>query len=75
MADDRLFLKCNICGDMLFLGKQFGFGPFYNEFPLEERLNAFFKSHCHEDADTDRFNGDYSIAYETDSEKERRCVM
>ncbi len=78
MADDRIFLKCNICGDTLFLGKQFGFSAFYwrnyglmngdkNSPSLEDRLNKFYEDHYHPEAGMDkRWNGDYSIAYENE---------
>ena len=29
MADDRIYMQCNICGKKLYLGKQFGSGAFY----------------------------------------------
>lgn len=80
MADDRIYLKCNICGETLFLGKQFGCEPYYwlnygkingdiNSPSLEERLNDFYEKHVHLDGDYERWNGNYSIAYESDIEE------
>lgn len=80
MADDRIYLKCNICGETLFLGKQFGYSPFFwlnygklrgniSSPSLEERLNEFYEKHDHEIdeyGDYERWNGNYSIAYESD---------
>lgn len=69
MADDRLYLQCNICGGKFYLGKQFAWGAFHLdkwEVPFEERLNTFYEAHEHDDADVCRWNGNYSIIYETD---------
>ena len=75
MADDRIYIKCNVCGETLYLGKQFGAEPFYwenygngdkNSPSLEDRLNAFYEKHVHLLEGSKRFYGDYSIEYETD---------
>ena len=29
MADDRIYMQCNICGKKLYMGEQFAWGPFY----------------------------------------------
>ena len=81
MADDRVYLQCNICGKKLFLGKQLGWSAFYwqnyglingdKKSPsLEYRLNKFFEDHFHPDADTEHWNGNYSIVYEIDNNGE-----
>ena len=77
MANDRIYLKCNICGKTLFLGKQYGYGSFlwlnYDKIngdisspSLEERLNDFYDEHGHPDSDSEKWNGNYSIEYESD---------
>ena len=81
MANDRIYLQCNICGKKLFLGKQFAWGSFYwenygklngdeNSPPLEDRLNEFFTEHHHPEADVCKWNGNYSIVYEIDNSGE-----
>jgi len=80
MADDRIYIKCNICGGKLFLGKQFGFGAFYwqnygkmngdeEAHPLEDRLNKFFEYHVHPEysPENEHWNGDFCIDYEWDN--------
>lgn len=75
MADDRIYLQCNICGDKFFLGKQFAWDAFYLEdyhYELHhdktfiERLNEFYEAHNHIGEDVCRYNGNYSIVYESD---------
>ena len=70
MADDRLYLQCNICGEKLYLGKQFGWCPFYYDSygkqSLEDRLNDFYSRHSHF-ADVCKWYGNYSIVYESDN--------
>lgn len=80
MADDRIYIKCNICGGKLFLGKRFGFGAFYwqnygkmngdeEAHPLEDRLNKFFEYHVHPEysPENEHWNGDFCIDYEWDN--------
>lgn len=69
MANNRLYLKCNACGGMLFLGKSFAAGFYYhdyenNENHLEDRLNSFYDKHtwC-----SDTGDGDFSLEYECGS--------
>lgn len=75
MADDRIYLQCNICGDKFFLGKQFAWDAFYLEdYHYEhhhdktfiERLNEFYEAHNHIGEDVCRWNGNYSLVYESD---------
>lgn len=76
MADDRIYMKCNICGSMLYLGKQFAYGPFFwenyalekdsNAPSLEDQLNAFYEAHYHPESHTCKWNGNFSIVYEID---------
>lgn len=74
MADDRIYMQCNICGEKLFLGKQFGWGAYfwenYHNKSLEDSLNEFFGKHVHPGSDICRWNGNYSIVYETDQTNE-----
>lgn len=75
MADDRIYLQCNICGDKFFLGKQFGWDAFYladydyvihHDKTFIERLNEFYEAHNHIGEDVCRCNGNYSLVYESD---------
>ena len=79
MADDRIYIQCNICGKKLFLGKQFAWGPFYwrnyaqingekNAPPLEEKLNTFYQEHYHPNSNVCKWNGNYSIVYEVEDD-------
>lgn len=73
MANNRIYLRCNECGEKLFLGKSFLMGYYWTNYgklngdpnspPLEDELNEFFIKHRYcGDNPTD---GDYSIDYET----------
>lgn len=70
MADDRIYMQCNICGEKLYLGKQFGWGAFfwenYHNKSLEDSLNEFFEKHVHPCENKCKWNGNYSIVYEID---------
>lgn len=72
MADDRIYMQCNICGKKLYLGKQFGWQPFYWESydgrTLEEKLNEFFEEHYHPGQDAYMWNGNFIIVYESDND-------
>lgn len=72
MANNRIYLKCNACGEKLFLGKC-GQGEYYwinydkengdpNSPTLEDRLNMFYEKHCF--CKEGFGNGDYSIEYQ-----------
>lgn len=50
MADNRIYLKCSICGGILFLGKSFYHGLHYANYDgidLEHKLNEFYEEHIH----------------------------
>ena len=71
MADNRIFLKCKVCGDTLFLGKRLGFGYYYRTYnpekgSLENRLNEFYDKHewCNDSYNLDCFTIEYEINYE-----------
>lgn len=71
MANNRIYLKCNICGKTLFLGKSFLQGYYYVNYDqlkdpgapsLEDKLNNFYDEHVYcGDSSSD---GDFSIEYE-----------
>lgn len=68
MANNRLYIKCDECGELFFLGKHFG-GAWdivnYDELPFLTKLNMFFEKHyliCH---NNDSF---YSIVSENDED-------
>ena len=75
MADDRLYIQCNICGKKFFIGKQFAYGSFYlqdyytDDKPFIDRLNEFYEDHNHCERYVCRWNGNYSLVYETDDWK------
>ena len=72
MANNRIYLKCNICGDVLYLGKSFAMGYYWENYgkingdpnspSLEDRLNKFFDEHTY--CKNEGNDGDYSIEYE-----------
>lgn len=48
MANNRIYLRCKTCGDVLYLGKCFGNGYSYcnyDNLKLENKLNDFFEKH------------------------------
>ena len=45
MADNRLYLRCSVCGDLLFLGSRLGICYSIEENDLSEKLNEFYKKH------------------------------
>lgn len=52
MADNRIYLKCSICGGELYLGKSFYHGLSYKNYSpedgsLEDKLNGFYIEHDH----------------------------
>ena len=73
MANNRIYLKCNVCGEMLYLGKSFAMGYYWENYgklngdpnspPLEDRLNEFFDKHTY--CNNEGNDGDYSIEYES----------
>lgn len=48
MANDRLYIRCNECGELCFIGKHFG-GSWetrsYEDNEIENRLDKFFSKH------------------------------
>ena len=54
MANNRIYLRCKQCGDVLYLGKTFSSCYYYANYTnenLEEKLNKFYEKHefCMED--------------------------
>lgn len=52
MANNRLYLRCNVCGEEMFLGKDFLTGFYWTDYSekgihLEDRLNKFFDEHAY----------------------------
>lgn len=48
MANNRIYLRCMGCGDVLYLGKTYDMGYWwerYDGIPLEEKLNKFYEKH------------------------------
>lgn len=85
MANDRLYIRCKVCGDLFYIGKNYG-GPFYYENykklagdeeapPLEDLINDFFVSHVHCFSGSKKWNGDFELVYEDDDFVERSSEM
>lgn len=60
MANNRIYIRCNVCGEALYLGKDFLDGFYWENYKndgehLEDRLNRFFDEHtyCHEPVSED----------------------
>lgn len=50
MANNRIFLRCRKCGSILFLGKCYERGYFYENYHnsnLETELNDFYEKHAY----------------------------
>ena len=67
MADNRIYLTCEKCGDGLFLGKTYGDGYFFDRYDgeeLESRLSKFYEEHkdCGENC--------FQIHYDHEGEEE-----
>ena len=48
MANNRIYLRCRGCGEVLFLGKSYLHGFWYESYngtPLERKLNDFYDDH------------------------------
>ena len=83
MANNRIYLRCNECGEMLYLGKSFLQGYYWvnygkengdpNSPPLEDRLNEFFHKHTY--CGDNGSDGDYSIEYEFPIDSVARKVV
>lgn len=60
MADNRIYMRCSVCGAKLFLGKSFMDGCYYANYQpelgsLETKLNRFYDEHMHLD-DPEQYN-------------------
>lgn len=73
MANDRIYLKCNVCGALLYLGKSFAQGFYYVNYDkerdssapsLDEKLNMFYDKHAF--CGDSHSDGDFSLIYESD---------
>ena len=53
MANNRIYIRCNVCGKALFLGKDFAQGFYWQNYDknfdwhLEDKLNEFFDEHTY----------------------------
>lgn len=50
MANNRIYIRCNVCGEALYLGKHFRQGFYWENYAaeevhLEDELNEFFDEH------------------------------
>lgn len=70
MANNRMFIKCSICGEEMSLAKTMGHGyyvPFYSK--LVSNLDVFLTAHRHEDkvkySTRGMHNEHFVISYET----------
>lgn len=68
MANNRLYLKCDECGELFMLGKHFG-GAWgivnYDELPFLSKLDLFFEKHFLTCRNNNSF---YSIVSENDKD-------
>ena len=67
MANNRIFLKCKVCGDTLFLGKRFMDKYYFNNYggeELEKRLNDFYDKHYECSFDSDYGLDNFELEYE-----------
>ena len=75
MANNRIFIRCNVCGEKLFLGKSFLNGFYYENYDnstLEDKINNFYNKHTYcNDNDSD---GDFDITYENENRTEKKKV-
>lgn len=66
MANNRLYIRCRVCGEELCIGKHFGYTYFTPDNETDKKLNEFYEKHAfcpkHQDGFADR--GDFEIAYE-----------
>lgn len=50
MANNRIYLRCKQCGDVLYLGKTFSSTYYYDNYggkDLKEKLNDFYEKHSY----------------------------
>ncbi len=50
MANNRIYLECAGCGDVLYLGKHFCkefYYESYDDISLEDKLNKFYEKHAY----------------------------
>lgn len=62
MANNRIYIRCKQCGDVLYLGKTFGSCYYWYNYKedgehLEDRLNAFYDKHefCYNDLENNYY--------------------
>jgi len=74
MADNRVYIKCSVCGDTLFIGKSFYDGVHYTNYlpeegSLEDKLNNFYSEHEHLDdpLNVNLLGTNFYIEHECDS--------
>lgn len=70
MANNRIFLKCRVCGKQFMLAKSFGTGFFaenYHGKTFRQNFNEFLDEHtfCLNDGSGDSDEGDFVLEYET----------
>lgn len=52
MANNRIYLRCKACGKVLYLGKHYEMGWYYDDYepdpvPLKDLLNEFYDAHMY----------------------------
>lgn len=71
MADNRMYLKCNLCGKCTMLAKRFGitWGTREYEYPMAIKIDKFFDKHelCLDSEENWEIDH-YSLVYENDEE-------
>lgn len=77
MANNRLYLKCKVCGEELYLGKRFLEAYYWTNYwndgeHLEDKLNEFYEKHCGECAfDCDTWLDCFELEYEHEPKVEK----
>lgn len=79
MADNRMYIKCDVCGGKVMLAKHHLVGWFYpGTISLSEHLEAFLEKHwsCEsDDKPLDRYRDHFSLAYEFSSDPTRELPV
>lgn len=77
MANNRIWLKCNMCGKQYLLAKSYGGGFYLPHTYSDAGLNQFFDDHAYcfqSETHMLSVEGDFSLEYETPPDEERRDI-
>ena len=74
MANNRIYLKCRGCGEVLYLGKRYAGAYWYSDYEgkdLKTKLNDFYDEHW--DCRGSSFDN-FEIAYEDEPDREAEVI-